>query len=232
MPDDASIAIMAITGARDAGAGDGSEPDAQVSALAGYARALAMAGVDVVQLRDPTMAGGLLARCARAMVEAVADTRTRLVVNDRADVAVASGAAGVHLREVSMPAARVRPLVGPRALVGRSVHARADAGQPDVEAVDYVIFGTVFPTTSKPAGHIVAGLDALEGLCRTTPRPVLAVGGITVPRCAEVAARGAAGVAGIGVFAEAWRHGATALDVVVQAMRASLSGAEARRDHR
>ncbi len=229
MSEGAPVRIMAIAAARTAGAAPDAAPETQVSALVAYARALAMAGVDVVQLRDPGMTSGLLALSARSMADAIGGTATRLVVNDRADVAVAGRAAGVHLRAVSMPARRVRPVLGPRALIGRSMHAPADAGPLDVEGVDYVIFGTVFPSGSKPDGHPVAGLDALEAQCRATPRPVLAVGGITVRRCADVAARGAAGVAAIGVFAEAWQRGGGALEDVVAGMRAWLNGPEAGR---
>lgn len=229
VPEGDSVRIMAIVAAHTAGAAPGDGPEAQVAALGAYARALATAGVDVVQLRDPGMSAALLARSTRAMAEAIEGTATRLVVNDRADVAMVGRAAGVHLRAVSMPARRVRPVLGPRALIGRSTHVHDDADPLDVEGVDYVVFGTVFPSGSKPAGHPVAGLDALEAQCRATPRPVLAVGGITVQRCADVAARGAAGVAAIGVFADAWRRGGTALQDVVAEMRALLNGPEAGR---
>lgn len=216
---------MAIADARAAGAPDAAPPAEQVHALARYTAALAHAGVDVVQLRDPAMSDGLLRRCAAGMAQA-AEGRTRVVVNERAHVAVVSGADGVHLRASGMPAARARAVVG-RALVGRSVH-EDDALEPDeAGAVDYLVFGTVFPSASKAPGHPAVGLDALARTCRRHARPVLAVGGMTAARCADVAARGAAGVAAIGVFAETWRLGQGALDELVAVMHAAFPGAEA-----
>jgi len=216
---------MAIADARAAGAPAAATPAAQVTALARYTAALAHAGVDLVQLRDRAMPDGLLRRCAAGMTQA-AEGRTRVVVNERAHVAVVSGADGVHLRATGMPAGRVRAVVG-QALVGRSVHEHDALAPDDVDGVDYLVFGTVFPSASKAPGHPAAGLDALAATCRQHARPVLAVGGITAARCPDVAARGAAGVAAIGVFAETWRHGQGALDELVAVMHAAFSGAEA-----
>lgn len=220
---------MAITDAQQAGAAPAAAADDKVRALARYADALAGAGVDVVQLRDGALGDGLLRRCTSAMVAAVGARPTRVVVNDRAHVAAVAGAAGLHLRAASMQARRVRVVVGPTALVGRSMHGTDEAVGDELEGLDYVVFGTVFASGSKPSGHPVAGLASLEAQVRATPCPVIAVGGITPDRCAAVASRGAAGVAGIGTFARAWRQGQSALDDLVAAMHASFSGPEAGR---
>lgn len=163
--------------------------------------AAARAGVQLVQIRQPGFEARALTELTAAGVAAVRGTRTRVVVNDRVDVALAAGAHGVHLRSDSMPAARVRAAVGPGFLIGRSVHAveeaRAAAGDG---GLDYVIYGTVFATGSKP-GARAAGADALADVCAAVPIPVLAIGGVTPERLGAVAAAGAAGFAAIGSFA-------------------------------
>jgi thiamine-phosphate diphosphorylase len=86
-------------------------------------------------------------------------------------------------------------------ILGRSVHSLAeiDAAVAD-GACDYLMFGTVFPSAGKPAGHPVAGLDALREACRRSPLPVIAIGGIDRSRLAEIEQSGAAGFAAVGMF--------------------------------
>jgi thiamine-phosphate pyrophosphorylase len=150
-------------------------------------------------------------------------------VNDRAHVALISGAVGVHLRSAGMPARRVRLVVGPAAHIGRSVHDLDELAPNEMEDVDYVSFGTVFQSASKPPGHPVAGLARLARCCARAGRPVMAVGGISVARCNDVAATGAAGVAAIGLFADAWRRGGTALSDVVARVHDAWARSEAGR---
>jgi thiamine-phosphate pyrophosphorylase len=161
----------------------------------------ARAGVQLVQVRERDLDGLALFELVKACVAAVRGTGTRIVVNDRADVALAAGAHGVHLRADSFPAGRLRAIAPRPWLVGRSVHAlddaRAAAGEGEL---DYLLFGTVFPTASKP-GRRAAGLDALAQVAAAVTLPVLAVGGMTEARIAEVCRNGAAGAAGIGMFA-------------------------------
>jgi len=118
------------------------------------------------------------------------------------DVALSAGAHGVHLRSDSMPAVRVRAIAPRSFVIGRSVHSpgeAADAAQD--QNLDYLVFGTVFMTRSKP-GVGAAGIDALAAVCAGVPLPVLAVGGMTRPRLGSVARAGAAGFAAIGLFAD------------------------------
>lgn len=142
----------------------------------------------------------LLQALVAAAVDGVRGTRARVIVNDRVDIALAAGAHGVHLRGDSVPVARVRRICPPGFLVGRSVHTVEEARA--AADADYLIFGPVFTTVSKP-GAAPAGLTALEAVARSTTVPVLAVGGITVSGCAAVARTGAAGIAAIGMFAAA-----------------------------
>lgn len=157
---------------------------------------LAAAGVDYIQLRERDLTDRGLLDLASAAVRAVSGTGARVLVNDRADIAVAAAAHGVHLREDSPPAARVRALARSPLIVGRSVHSAA-AVRAASGAYDYLLFGTVFSSRGKPTGHPVAGLDALRGACAAADAPVLAIGGIDAGRAAAVAGTGAAGIAAV-----------------------------------
>lgn len=165
-------------------------------------RAAARAGVDLVQIRERDLDGGPLLDLVERCVRSVQSTRTRVLVNDRLDVALAAGAHGVHLRHDSFAAPRVR-LAAPRGfLVGRSVHDVASARTAtEAGGLDYLIFGSVFATASKP-GRSPAGLDALAAVAAATPLPVLAVGGVTAERIPAVSRAGAMGIAAIGLFAD------------------------------
>lgn len=160
----------------------------------------ARAGVHLVQVRERDLDGGPLVRLVRACVEAVRGTMTRVVVNDRIDVALAAGAHGVHLRSQSLPADRARAIVPGGFLIGRSVHAKDEAVRAAARGgLDYLIWGTLFSTPSKPDQR-GAGLPALADVAAATPLPVLAVGGIDADNLSAVSRSGAAGFAAIGLF--------------------------------
>jgi len=221
---------MAITDRARLGVPRGAALGETVSVLRAYALAAAEAGVDALQLREYDMPDGWLRRAAAAMCTAVAGRPLAVVVNERAHVARAAGAAGVHLRATGMPATRVRPVVGDAAIIGRSVHAPDELAPDELVEVDYVLFGTVFPSASKAPGHAVAGVGGLASCCARLTRPVLAVGGITLEHCEAVAGAGAAGVAAIGLFADAWRQRASSgLGDVVARVHDAWTRAETRR---
>ena len=204
--------ICLITDGRLAG------PESQ-DALVARVRAAARAGVDLIQIREPAIDDRALTAAVSGCVRAVRGTRARVVVNDRLDVAVACGAHGVHLKSESYPAGRARAIAPAGFLIGRSIHSAGEASS--AAGADYVIFGAVFSTSSKP-GQTPAGLAALEETVRATPLPVLAVGGVTVETAGPVARTGAAGVAAIGLFA----HEATAaLPAVVQSLSRAFDAA-------
>lgn len=167
----------------------------------GLVREAACAGVDLVQIRERSLGGRALAALTRAAIDETSGTSCRIVVNDRLDVALAAHASGVHLRADSFAAPRVRRVTGPGFLIGRSVHDPVEAARvTETGGCDYLIFGTVFPSTSKPSGHQAAGLDQLREVCRATTVPVIAIGGISTENAAEVRAAGARGVAAIQLF--------------------------------
>lgn len=158
-------------------------------------------GADVIQIRERDLTDVALLDLVRSILDAVKDTGARVIVNDRTDVALAAGAAGVHLRGDSPSAARVRAIVPPGFTIGRSVHSTEEIDAAVAEGgCDYLIFGTVFPSAGKPENHPVAGVDALARACARSPLPVIAIGGMTPAREPEVARAGAAGVAAVGWF--------------------------------
>jgi thiamine-phosphate diphosphorylase len=163
-------------------------------------RAAVGAGVTLVQIREPRLPDRALFDLTRSACRAAQPTSARIVVNDRLDVALAAGANGVHLRGNSIDAARARALVGSALLIGRSIHDADEAlGVERGGGCDYVVFGTVFSSPSKPGGR-AAGLEALREVCRRVNLPVVAIGGITLENVAAVRAAGAAGVAAISLF--------------------------------
>jgi thiamine-phosphate diphosphorylase len=164
-------------------------------------RTAASAGIDLVQIREPMLPAAALLTMVRDAIDVTTDTGCRVLVNDRFDVALASAAAGVHLRADSMAATRIRKTAPAHFLVGRSVHDPSEAAAVTREGgCDYLIFGTVFPSRNKPPGHAAAGVQVLRDVCRATTLPVIAVGGISVINTPEVMAAGASGIAAIELF--------------------------------
>jgi len=176
------------------------------------------AGVDLIQIRERDLDAAALSLLVRQVVELTRGSGTRVVVNDRLDIALTCGADGVHLRGDSIPPVRARSMVPQGFLIGRSVHGRDEAlaVAPDV---DYLIAGTVFPTASKPGRIDLLGPSGLAAIAHDVHVPVLAIGGVTPERAGDVAAAGAAGIAVLGLFAEADRP----IKDVVLALRAGFN---------
>ena len=159
--------------------------------------AAARGGVDLIQVREPDLEAAALALLVRRIVSAVRGSRTRIVVNDRLDVAVVAGAHGVQLRERSFgPADALR--VAPGLLCGGSVHAVA--GVLGRQGASFFIAGTVLETRSK--AHVQglgwAGLSDIVAAAGTTP--VLGIGGLGLGDVPQLVQSGASGLAAIGAF--------------------------------
>jgi thiamine-phosphate diphosphorylase len=189
----------------------------------GLAHEAVAAGVDIIQVREPDLDTSVLVDLVVRLVEIARGSSTHIVVNDRLDVALTSGAAGVHLKAVSLPPAAARSIAPRPFIIGRSVHSVDEAVEHAAD-VDYVIAGTVFPTVSKPAVDQLLGAKGLADVVRAITRPVLAIGGVTVERLEEIAMTRAAGIAGIGLFLDESR---TMNDIVTMA-RAQFDRAKAR----
>ena len=172
-----------------------------IEAVVTQVRAAAEADVDLVQIREPDLSDGQLVNLVASCLEVTRDTETRVLVNGRLDIALAAGAAGVHLRSDSISACRVRELVPDSFLVGRSVHDVKEArGAVAAGGLDYLIYGTVRATVSKPVGHRLSGFTGLARAVQVADVPVLAIGGITEQELPMVRCSGAAGFAAIGFF--------------------------------
>ena len=171
---------------------------ARRACLVAQARRAVDAGVDLIQLRERDLDAADLAVLAADLRAVTRSTPTRLVVNDRLDVAIASGADGVHLRGDSIPVAMARRIVPPGFLIGRSVHGVDEAVA--AAGADYLIARTVFSSASKPGQARLLGVEGLRAIVSAVPIPVLAIGGIAGERISGVAAAGAAGFAAIDLF--------------------------------
>jgi thiamine-phosphate pyrophosphorylase len=159
------------------------------------------AGVDLIQIRERDLDARTLTSLVKQGVAAAKGTSTRIIVNDRLDVALSSGAHGVHLRSDSIEAARVREQSPPGFIVGRSIHGVEEAVAAErSRGLDYLILGTLFPTASKDPSHPATTMTALAAACALVSIPVLAIGGITAARTEDIVKTGAAGIAAIGFF--------------------------------
>jgi thiamine-phosphate pyrophosphorylase len=177
-------------------------------------KAASLAGVDWIQIREKDLSGRecvLLAREALRRTEQSSNssaTRTRILVNDRLDVALAEGTGGVHLGENSLPVQEVRRCVDSRGerkdfLVGVSCHSLAAAKSAASGGADYIFFGPVFATPSKAAFGAPQGIERLKEVCRAVSIPVIAIGGITLSNSAACLSAGASGLAAVRLFQDA-----------------------------
>jgi len=169
-----------------------SRPDGD---LAGWLAEIAAAEIDAVQIREKDLDDRSLWEIARS-ARAALPSATRLLINGRADVALAAGADGVHLPSDGVPVAALRRRFGPGLLLGVSTHGVAEVERARDGGADYATFGPIWETPGKgPAtGTRALARAAAAGL------PVYALGGVTIERFGEVAAAGAAGVAAIRLF--------------------------------
>jgi thiamine-phosphate pyrophosphorylase len=150
-------------------------------------------GVDIIQVREKDLDARALYELVCRVRDAAAGTKTRVLVNDRLDVALAAAIDGVHLPANGLPAAHVRPLVR---VLGCSTHTLEEAVEAERAGADFAIFGPVFDTPGKSP----VGLTALRRVCAAVRVPVLAIGGITLENTREVLDAGASGIAAIRLF--------------------------------
>lgn len=167
----------------------------------------AKAGVDWIQLREKDLSGRELTELAAAARQRCGAGVT-LLINDRLDVAIATGAAGVHLSEHSMSVEEAKRFVAERCpgrkfLVGVATHSLQAAQEAAASGADYVIFGAVFATPSKASFGTPQGLAKLREVCDNVKIPVIAIGGITVENAGECLKAGAIGIAAIRLFQDA-----------------------------
>jgi len=163
--------------------------------LARAKEAIGEGGGDVsLHLRGPRTSGGALFSLGSTLRPWCGRSGALLLVNDRVDVAMALGVWGAHLGRRSLPPGLARTLLGPDALVGVSAHDREEAAAATREAADFLLVGTIYPTPSHPHRE-PAGPILLKEVGSVAPVPLLAIGGVTPARVAELLAMGAHGVA-------------------------------------
>lgn len=160
---------------------------------------LLSAGVRLIQYRAKRASSGELLAVACEMAARVRRSGGTFIVNDRADVALAAGADGVHVGQDDLPVELARQMMpwGSK-LIGCSTHTVEQVRQADRSSADYAAFGPVFATSSKAKPDAVAGLEGLGAARRETRKPLVAIGGITVENAPSVIAAGADCVAVIG----------------------------------
>jgi thiamine-phosphate pyrophosphorylase len=172
--------------------------------LLALVRAATQARVDLIQLREKLLRPRVLYELAVRAADITRGTQTRLLVNDRADIASASGADGVHLATRSLEARIVRATFGREFLIGVSTHTLEEATAARDGGADFVVFGPVFDTPSKRELGSPVGLESLSVVARAlAPLPVFAIGGVTRENTRRVINAGARGVAAIRLFGDA-----------------------------
>jgi thiamine-phosphate pyrophosphorylase len=166
-------------------------PDEAAAAISG--------GAAVIQVRLKDAPAGEVLKVAREIV-ALARGRALVLVNDRADLALLSGADGVHVGDEDLPVPEARRLLGPELLVGRTTRTLAEARLAVAEGADHVGFGPIFATTTKALAVPPRGLGPLREISASLGAPVVAIGGIGADTIADVAGAGAACAAVVGAI--------------------------------
>ncbi|HQG30435.1 MAG TPA: thiamine phosphate synthase [Deltaproteobacteria bacterium] len=167
------------------------------------ARMAVSAGIPAIQLRYKGDDSRYFLQCAAAVRKITEGSDTRFIVNDRVDIALLSGADGVHLGQGDIPPRQARRLAGDRLMIGLSTHTLDQVGRAQEEPVDYIGFGPVYLPFSKENHDEVTGVEALREAVRLSRLPVVAIGGITRERLEELAGSSCRNVACIGAVASA-----------------------------
>jgi thiamine-phosphate pyrophosphorylase len=187
--------------------------------------AAAAAGIDCIQIREKDLSGKDCAALTREALQRVVKVAagngkpSRVIVNDRPDVALSERAGGAHLGENSLPVAEAKRLAGAHSelkdfLIGVSCHSLNAAKSAAEGGADYLFFGPVFATPSKSVYGEPQGLERLAEVCRAVSVPVFAIGGVTLENASSCFADGASGIAAIRLFQDAQNIAA-----LVQALR-------------
>lgn len=155
------------------------------------AQELAAAGVRLLQYRDKTASARDLLATSGELVSSLNSYGASLVVNDRPDIAVLAGAAGVHVGQEDLEPEQARAVVGNEMWIGTSTHNLEQFRRAAATSADYIAVGPIFPTSSKANPDPVVGLELIRQVRNLTEKPIVAIGGITLERAASVIEAGA-----------------------------------------
>lgn len=155
------------------------------------AEALAESGVELIQYRNKNASTRDLFEISRRLSDMLTPRGVRFIVNDRPDVALLAGAGGVHVGQEDLGVEQARAICAPPCWVGVSTHSLEQVAAADRTSADYIAFGPIFPTTTKQNPDAVVGTEMLRRARQMTAKPLVAIGGITIERAAEVYAAGA-----------------------------------------
>lgn len=158
-------------------------------------------GADIIQMRDKTISTSEFIRVAVRIRKLCNKHKVLFLINDRTDVAMASGADGVHLGKEDIPIKDAVKLLGKRKLIGGTAHSLKEAVQREKEGADYIGFGHIYPTSSKHKPEKPKGIDYLRNVVEKLNIPVFAIGGINITNIDEVISTGVHGAAVIGSVA-------------------------------
>jgi len=161
-----------------------------ISELA-MAEALAESGVQLIQYRNKSATSRQFFDISRRLSSVLAPRHVKLIVNDRPDIAFLSGADGVHVGQDDFGVEDARQICGPDCWVGISTHNLEQLAAADLTSADYIAVGPIFPTATKKNADPVVGTEFLRKARQMTKKPLVAIGGITVERAAEVYRAGA-----------------------------------------
>jgi thiamine-phosphate pyrophosphorylase len=180
------------------GAATDRDYDAAADRLIGLIVAAVRAKIPLIQIREKRLSASLLFDLAKRTADVVRNSQSRLLINDRLDIAVAAGADGVHLTSHSFRPHAVRQLLPPEFLIGVSTHSIAEIELAQSEGADFAVYGPIFPTGNK-GGPV--GLDGLHtAAVRFSGFPIIGLGGISSENFRDTLDTRAAGFAGISLF--------------------------------
>jgi thiamine-phosphate pyrophosphorylase len=189
------------------------------------AEALAGSGVELIQYRNKTASSRQFFEISRQLSSVLGPRGIRFIVDDRADIAMLAGAGGVHVGQEDLGVEDARAICGPDRWVGVSTHTLEQLAAADRTSADYIAFGPIFSTATKKNPDPVVGTELLRKARQMTKKPLVAIGGITLQRAAEVYRAGADSLAVIRDLICAPNPGVRAREYLAVAASAAGRGA-------
>ena len=202
------------------------DPTLLTSSELDLAETLAGSGVELIQYRSKTASSRQFFEISRQLSSCLSPRGVRLIVNDRPDIALLAGAGGVHVGQEDLSVEEARAICGLDRWVGVSTHTLEQLAEADATSADYIAFGPIFQTVTKTNPDPIVGTDLLRKARQMTRKPLVAIGGITLERAAEVYRAGADSLAVIRDLICAQNPGVRAREYLDLAASTSTHGAQ------